>query len=100
MVVESFQQHWNLATNIGQEISASPKSLTSYCQKMEIHILAGSDGDKPTVLAMLQNKIEEGGFWKDNCLATSSLAKTYSRLFSVSMNQKVTVMEVFQAGVP
>jgi hypothetical protein len=64
--------------------------------------LAGLDGDKTPFLAMLQSETggwEENKFWEDVWLPEGSLAKTFPMLYSVSMNQKVSVRDVFEVGV-
>jgi hypothetical protein len=38
-------------------------------------------------------------FWEDQRIGPSYLAKTFPRLFLVSMNRNVTVQKVFDAGV-
>jgi hypothetical protein len=38
-------------------------------------------------------------FWEDQWIGSSCLAKTFPRLFLISMNRNVTIQKVFDAGV-
>jgi hypothetical protein len=57
---------------------------------------------KPLFWQCCRIKLGDGrktSLWEDVWLTEGSLAKSFPRLFSISMNQKVSVREVFETGV-